>query len=149
MYKKYTKEIGMPNRYITKIWLIMRLTTVLLIATLMQVSASGLAQRVTLNRQKSTLEKIFRDIHKQTGFDFIYDKELLDQARPISIVVNNEPLEKVLEKCLENQSLDYLIEEKLIVIKKQLKSVKKMKNSYKKPTSKGKLPIKLVKLFLV
>jgi TonB-linked SusC/RagA family outer membrane protein len=139
MYKKYTKEIGMPNRYITKIWLIMRLTTVLLIATLMQVSASGLAQRVTLNRQKSTLEKIFRDIHKQTGFDFIYDKELLDQARPISIVVNNEPLEKVLEKCLENQSLDYLIEEKLIVIKKQLKSVKNNEDQVQKTDIKGKI----------
>ncbi|WP_140938408.1 SusC/RagA family TonB-linked outer membrane protein [Sphingobacterium lumbrici] len=124
MYKIFINVTGMPKRYIRKIGLIMRLTTMLLIATLMQVSASSIAQSVTLSQKNATLEKIFRDIHNQTGYDFIYDKELLDQKKTISIVVRNEPLESVLKKCLENQSLDYLIKDKLIVIREQLKSMK-------------------------
>ncbi|MES2650523.1 MAG: SusC/RagA family TonB-linked outer membrane protein [Bacteroidota bacterium] len=122
MYKNYTNKIGMPTGYIAKIWLIMRLTTVILIATLMQVSAASLAQRVTLNQQKTSLEKIFREIHKQTGYDFLYDKELLDKKEPISINVSNEPLEVVLAKCLNDQSLVYSIEDKMIVIKAEEKS---------------------------
>lgn len=139
MYKKYTNEIGMPRWHTAKIWLMMRLTTVILIASLMQVSAASLAQRITLNQKKSTLEKIFRDIHKQTGYDFIYDKELLDQTKLISIVVKNEPLETVLKKCLENQSLDYLIEDKLIVIREKLKSIKKDEGQIQKTDIKGKI----------
>ncbi|WP_161805826.1 SusC/RagA family TonB-linked outer membrane protein [Pedobacter sp. Hv1] len=121
MYKNYTNKIGMPNRHIAKIWLIMRLTTVILIATLMQVSAASLAQRVTLNQKKVSLEKVFREIHNQTGYDFLYDKELLDKKERISISANNESLEAVLDKCISDQSLSYSIEDKTIVIKEKKK----------------------------
>ncbi|WP_198139862.1 SusC/RagA family TonB-linked outer membrane protein [Pedobacter sp. BAL39] len=101
----------------------MRFTTVILIASLMQVSAATLAQRVTLNQKKTTLEKIFREIHNQTGYDFLYNKDLLDTKKPVSITVTNEPLETVLEKCLANQSLEYAIEEKAVVIRAVQKSI--------------------------
>jgi TonB-linked SusC/RagA family outer membrane protein len=119
MYKIYTNKKGMPMRHIAKIWLIMRLTTVILIATLMQVSAASLAQRVTLNQKKTSLEKIFREIHKQTGYDFLYDKGLLDKKLPLDVMAVNEPLEQVLDRCLAEQSLSYAIEDKMIVIKEK------------------------------
>jgi TonB-linked SusC/RagA family outer membrane protein len=123
MYKIYANKIGMPNWLTAKIWLIMRLTTVILIATLMQVSASTLAQRVTLNQKKTSLEQIFREIHNQTGYDFLYNKDLLDTKKPVTIVANNEELETVLEKCLANQSLAYAIDEKAVIIKAKEKSI--------------------------
>ncbi|MFA6275786.1 MAG: SusC/RagA family TonB-linked outer membrane protein [Pedobacter sp.] len=123
MYKIYTNKIGMLNEHIVKIWLIMRLTTVILIATLMQVSASSLAQRVTLNQKKTSLEKIFREIHNQTGYDFLYNKDLLDTKKSVNIIANNEPLEIVLEKCLADQSLGYSIENKMVIIIAKEKSI--------------------------
>ncbi|GGH09483.1 SusC/RagA family TonB-linked outer membrane protein [Mucilaginibacter phyllosphaerae] len=97
----------------------MRLTTIILIVTLMQVSAAGLAQRVTLNQNKVSLEKLFRQIHNQTGYDFLYNRELLSKKKPISIAVKDEALELVLQKCLEGQSLEYSIEDKMVVIKEK------------------------------
>jgi len=96
-----------------------RLTTVILIATLMQVSAASLAQRVTIDQKKITLGKVFREIHRQTGYDFLYAKGLLDQKKLVDIKAENEPLEEVLAKALAGQSLSYAIEDKMIVIKEQ------------------------------
>ncbi len=96
-----------------------RLTTVILIATLMQVSAASLAQRVTINQKKTTLAKVFREIHRQTGYDFLYAKGLLDQKKLVDITVENEPLERVLEQVLLGQSLAYAIEDQMIVIKEK------------------------------
>ncbi len=48
MYKIYTNILCWPQRRIPKILLIMKLTTVLLFAIIMQVSATTLAQKVTL-----------------------------------------------------------------------------------------------------
>ncbi|WP_159441018.1 SusC/RagA family TonB-linked outer membrane protein [Pedobacter caeni] len=140
MYKIYTNKPGMPNRLAAKLWLIMRLTTVILIATLMQLSAKTHAQRVTLNQKNTALEKIFREIHNQTGYDFLYDKNLLETKKPVSIVVRNEPLETVLQKCLADQSLTYLIDEKAIIIRKKEKSVfEKITEFYKAIDISGKV----------
>ncbi|WP_449436769.1 hypothetical protein [Pedobacter steynii] len=52
MYKNYANELGVLKKYINKLLLIMRLTTVILIATIMQVSAVGFAQRITLSEKR-------------------------------------------------------------------------------------------------
>ena len=42
----------------------MKLTTVLLIAFCLQASAAAFSQRVTLNAQNTSLEKVFKEIKK-------------------------------------------------------------------------------------
>jgi TonB-linked SusC/RagA family outer membrane protein len=122
MYKIYTRKPGMPNGYIHKLWLIMRLTVVLLIATIMQVSATGFAQRVTLDEKKVTFEKVFKEMHNQTGYDFMYNRQLLNKKQKVDIKANNESLESVLEKLLEGQSLEFSIAEKIVVIREKAPS---------------------------
>lgn len=116
-------KIAVPERCINKIWLIMRLTTVILMTMLLQVSASSLAQRVTLNQKKTSLEKIFREIHNQTGYDFLYDKELLDTKQPVSLSIVNQTLEQALTLVLDDQSLDFSIDDKTVIIKEKKKSL--------------------------
>src|SRR5215217_1809246 len=69
MYKIYTKKTGLPSGYAYKLLLIMRLTTVLLIATIMQVSASGLAQKITINKKNAPIDEVINEIRKQSGYD--------------------------------------------------------------------------------
>ncbi|PTS97960.1 SusC/RagA family TonB-linked outer membrane protein [Pedobacter sp. HMWF019] len=97
----------------------MRLITVFLIASLMQVSAAGFAQRITLSAKKTSLEKIFRDIHDQTGYDFLYGRKMLGTKKPVDIQVSNKSLEEVLKICLAGQSLEYVIEDKTVLIKEK------------------------------
>lgn len=114
----------LPNRYpakviITKTLLVMKLSAVLLIAACLQVSAKGNAQHISISQRNTTLEKVFREIHQKTGYQFFYQDELLKQAKKFDIVVKNAPLEKVLELCFKDQPLNFTIIEKTIIIKKR------------------------------
>lgn len=120
MYKNYANELGVPKRYINKLLLIMRLTTVILIATIMQVSAAGFAQRITLSKKKATLKSIFKEIRKQSNYDFIYTDELLQNAKTVDINVNAALLSEVLDKLFIGQPLSYTIEDRTVVLKEKL-----------------------------
>jgi TonB-linked SusC/RagA family outer membrane protein len=117
MYKKYTNKLGIRNSVYHKIWLIMRLTTVILIATLMQVSASTLAQKITLSEKNSSLEQVLAKIKIQTGYDFVAGSLLLKEARLVNIQVQDAELPKVLEQIFRNQSLQFEIQDKIVVIR--------------------------------
>ena len=107
MYKKITKQSGLPRSYISKIWLIMRMTAFLLFVSLMQVSASGLAQRISLSETNTPLIEVFKEIRQQSGYDFIFTTSTLKGARPISIQIENADLPTVLEQIFDGQPLEY------------------------------------------
>lgn len=117
------KETGRQYSVAQKVLLTMKLTTVLLITVILQVSAAGYAQKITLNEKRSSLEKIFKKIRVQCGYDFFFDSQLIKQAHPISIAVKDEELEDVLKKCFANQSLTYTIEDKTVVISEKEESL--------------------------
>lgn len=121
MYRIYTKKLGVPKRYIHNLFLIMRLTTIILIATMMQVSASGFAQRITLSEKKATLKDLFIEIRKQSNYDFLYTEELLQNAKAVNIKVNEVDLKEVLNQIFKDQPLTYTIDEKTVVIKEKEK----------------------------
>jgi hypothetical protein len=45
----------------------------------MQVSARNYSQKVTLNGNSITLQKVFEEIKKQTGYQFFIRKKLYNQ----------------------------------------------------------------------
>lgn len=119
MYKNYTNNIGMPKQHIYKLLLIMRLTIIILIATMMQVSAGGFGQSITLNTKNAPLSKIIREIRTQSGYDFFYNKELIKNIPPLTIDVKNASVEDVLNQCLNGSALTYKIDNKVVMIKEK------------------------------
>jgi TonB-linked SusC/RagA family outer membrane protein len=115
----FTYKVNKPSGFLRKFMLVMKLTIVLLIAAIMQVSASTYAQKVTLQKNNASLLSIFSEIRIQTGYDFIGDANLIRQAKPINIHVKDAPLNEVLKQCFEGQDLTYTIEEKTVVVKKK------------------------------
>ncbi|WP_316793013.1 SusC/RagA family TonB-linked outer membrane protein [Pedobacter frigoris] len=98
----------------------MRLTTVILIASLMQVSAATFGQRVTLKEKDTPLERVIEKLRKQTGYDFlIMDYKLITDAKKVNLDVKNVSLEEALESIFENQKLSYTIKDKSVAIKEK------------------------------
>jgi len=97
---------------------IMRLTILLITALFLQISAATRAQ-ISLHERHASLEIIINKIINQTNYSFIGDTKLIRQARPIDIDVDNVPIEKVLQLCFINQTIDYAITEQTVVIKKK------------------------------
>lgn len=97
----------------------MKFTTILLLAACLQVSASGFSQTVTLSLKNASLQKVFKEINRQTGYEFFFKDELLKQAGKLDINVKNLSLEDVLKQCFSNQPLTFTIIDKTIVIKEK------------------------------
>jgi hypothetical protein len=99
-----------------KIFLAMKMTTILVLSACLTASAGGSAQTVTLSQKNIKLEKVFKEIRKQTGYVFFYDARVLRDAGPINIDVKNESVEAVLKGSLDGRPLDFFIERKTITI---------------------------------
>jgi len=106
-----------PKTGLTKALLIMKFTATILLAACLQVSATGNSQTVTLSENNTSLERIFREVKRQTGYDFWYESKLLKQAKKVNIHVKTVPLEEVLDLCFQGQLLSYSIVEKTIIVK--------------------------------
>lgn len=120
MYKNYTKKFGMANRLCYKILLMMRLTTVILLASLLQVSASSLAQNVTLQTKNATLRSVFTEIKNQTGFLVVYRSSQINDSRPVTVSLKNVPLNQAMAEILAGQKLDFEIEDKSVIIREKI-----------------------------
>ena len=116
-----------PDRYTpcltTKVLRIMKLTLFLFFIALMQVHAVSKAQNVTLSEKNVSLARLFKDIKDQTGVKFLYNPDMLEKGKKVSIEVINQPLKQVLDACFQNQPLSYTLFEGNIVVKEKEPSV--------------------------
>jgi TonB-dependent starch-binding outer membrane protein SusC len=102
-----------------KLLRVMRLTGILLLAASMQLSATGFSQQVTLSVKNASLDKVFTEIRKQTGYEFFYNTSMLQKAKKVNLDVKNETINRVLDLCFSNQPFDYVVYEKTIVVKQK------------------------------
>ncbi|MBE9598035.1 SusC/RagA family TonB-linked outer membrane protein [Pedobacter sp. MC2016-24] len=109
--------------YLHKLMVIMRLTTVILIATFVQVSAATFGQRVTLHEQQSSIEQVLKKIRIQTGYDFLFERKLIRDAGTVDIKLNNASLNEALQSLFNKLPLTYTIEGKIVVIEAKQKSM--------------------------
>ncbi|GGB25446.1 SusC/RagA family TonB-linked outer membrane protein [Puia dinghuensis] len=100
-----------------KLLITMKLTAILLCITLFRVNAEKAnAQSISLDFNKTPIEKVFTAIEKQSGYSFLYGKRLLLTATPVTITVHNVTLETALKAIFENQPLTWQITDKQIIV---------------------------------
>ncbi len=104
---------------LTKTLLIMKLTTILILAACLQLSAKSYSQKVTISMRDAPLQKVFKEIQRQTGYHFLYTYELLQKTGKVDVQMQNAPLQDVLQQCLEKTELTFSIVEKTIAIKER------------------------------
>jgi len=119
MYKKYTIKRGMCKPHIVKLLLIMRITAAILVVALMQVSASGLAQKITLSKHNIPLKTVLKEIRQQSGYNFLYTDNILKDAKPVSIQVHKIDIHEVLRMIFNDQVLSYTVNENTVTIFKK------------------------------
>ena len=78
-------------RTVSKIFLIMKLTIIILIIGLAQVSAKSYGQLITLHEKNVSVEKVLLLIENQSGYHFIYDDNL-DILKTKTLKPKNKPL---------------------------------------------------------
>lgn len=115
VYGSFSKHV---HRFCkTKTLLVVKLVTIFLVAACLQVSASGYGQNISVSGKDLTLKKVFNEIQKQTGYSFLYFDKDLQNAKRITIDVQNEDLKDVLNRIFSGQPLTYTIIQNTIVVK--------------------------------
>src|SRR5579859_4276056 len=103
-------------RLMTKTALIMKLVAIFMLAVLVQAQAGTNAQSVTLSYRNTPLKTIFKEIRRQTGFNIIYNNNLLQHAGKVNVEVSGATIDETLQKCFRNQPLSFKVIDKTIII---------------------------------
>ncbi|MFA5243801.1 MAG: SusC/RagA family TonB-linked outer membrane protein [Pedobacter sp.] len=120
MYKIYTNKPGISKGYMPKVLLVMRLTTVILITTFMQVYAAGFAQKISISQSNAPLKTVLKVLKSQSGYNFVYTDDLLKMAKPININVDQAEFGDVLTQIFKEQPLTYSVNKNTITLKEKL-----------------------------
>lgn len=138
---KNTFNSGMPQfRLPAKLLLMMKLTTFILIISLVQVSAAGFAQKLNYTRKSVSLKEIFTEIKKQTGYNVFYADDKVDVNKKLDVNFKNSDLKTVLDLVIKDQALEYSIDTKNIIIKPKSPSLlDKVKGILKTIDIRGKI----------
>ncbi len=99
--------------------LYMKLTAAFILVSTMCVSAKGVAQQVTLHLKNATLQETFREIQRQTGYTFLYTKQMVEKAPKVNLDLTNAPLTDALHQCLKKQLLEFFIDNKIVIIRRK------------------------------
>ncbi|MCO4294214.1 TonB-dependent receptor [Solitalea sp. MAHUQ-68] len=118
----------------------MKLTVLLLTTTILQLSASSYGQNVTLHEQNVSLVDVFKEIRKQTGYDFFYNDRVLENTKNININLKEAPLTEALDACFTGQPITYSINNKIVIVKAlERPSVVEIKSNPAEINAKGKV----------
>lgn len=85
----------------------------------MHASAKGFAQNVSISKKNVSLDEVFREIKKQTGYTFVYKESVLNKAKKVSVTISEASIQQVLDQCFKDQQLSYTIVNKMVVIKEK------------------------------
>lgn len=117
MYRIFTEQMfGRPRYAHIQLRRVVNFVLILFLTTALQVGARSYAQKVNINVREASLEDVLFTIRQQSGYDFLYNTQLMKSALPVSLSLNNAPVTKVLEAIFEKQPLTYIINKKTVTL---------------------------------
>ena len=81
-------------------------------------------QQVTLSMKAASLKDVLWAIERQTSFVFMYNEEDLDKIGKVDVDVQGDDIRTILNVCLRNTNLTYVLQDEVIVIKPEVQSQK-------------------------
>lgn len=94
----------------------MKFIILLLTLSFVHISAISYGQQVSLDVKNIPLSQLFREIRKQTSYDFVYPDKLIQNKANITVKVKNKDVKVVLREILSTRDLQFSISENSIAI---------------------------------
>ena len=109
---------GRQSFALSRIFRMMKLTTFLLLISIISVKASVYSQNVwlNLNAQNKTVKEVLGEIEEQSEFFFLYNDRKIDVQRKVSLEIENEKIDDVLNALFEGTNTSYVIKDRQIVL---------------------------------
>ena len=111
MYLKHDGKVLLKSiRLSRQNLLIMKMLSFLMIVGYLQLSAKGVSQTITLSFSNAPLDKVFKEIRVQSGYTFLFKKDIIKKSALVSCQLNDTPIQDALKIVLENHDLAFFIE---------------------------------------
>lgn len=94
----------------------MKLTTFLLLAVCLQISAKGVSQSITLSEKNAPLKKVLREVSRQSGISIVYDEGLLAKTNPVTVEAKGASVQEVMEAALRNQPVFFTMDGQRMIL---------------------------------
>ena len=88
-----------------------------MIGFVFQLSATGVAQSVKIEKQHQTLETVFEQVESQTGMLIMFSNNELDVNRKVTLNARKYTLEELFRKILEGTNMDFDLEQNYVIIR--------------------------------
>jgi len=97
---------------------IMKLTTFLLLITLVGASAEGFSQTgaFSMKARDTTVKDVLREIEDQSDYFFMYNDRKIDVQRKVNLEFNNAKVEEVLQSLFEGSTIKFMMKDRQIVL---------------------------------
>lgn len=98
---------------------VMKITLFLILGSALSLLASGTysqTTRVSLNLVQTPVSQVLKKIERSSEFRFLYNNDLVDVARKVDILAENEQINTILDELFANQNARYAVYDRQIVI---------------------------------
>lgn len=83
------------------------------------------AQRYNVAYNNTGIEQVMNDLRKKTGYEFVYQKQIIRDVKPITCRMENSSLSELLNRIFADQArLDYEIVGKTIILNQQKRDLR-------------------------
>ncbi|MDR6341378.1 TonB-linked SusC/RagA family outer membrane protein [Filimonas zeae] len=85
------------------------------------LSVAATAQTVTIKARQKSLKEFIVSLHENTGYHFIYNSDLLNDAPKVDVAYTNAPLETVLAENFTANGFNYVVNkaDKTVILNKK------------------------------
>ena len=105
------------KRDIKKLLLMTKLTVFLSLFFVIQLSANVYSQtKLTVDSKNKTVKEVLLDIEDQSEFRFFYNEQFSDLNRYVKFDIDNESIDKVMDKLFVSSNFTYKIMENNLII---------------------------------
>ncbi len=115
---KRLRDDGIHHPWV-KIMIAMKLSVILVLLIFMQAFASkSYSQKTLLNlkMRNATVKEVLREIEDNSEFYFLYNGDLVDVDRIVSINVNDKKVDEVLNILFSEDNVNFIIKDRQIVL---------------------------------
>ena len=118
MKKKRNCRSRMEIRATRKFFLTMKLTFLLLLIGMMQLSASVYSQhsRLSFDLNNCTIKEVLQRIEEQSEFRFFYNEKFIDLNRRVSVKTENGNVEDILDEIFASTKIFYKVMENNLIL---------------------------------
>jgi len=118
MKKKFHQRIFHDFGRFKKLFLIMRLSFIMLLVSSLTVIGNSYSQSTKFSFQlsKATIKDVFQEIEQNSEFIIVYSDNMIDVSREVSVKVADVTVERILDQVLKESGNGYEIKDRQIVI---------------------------------